>query len=132
MKIKGLKMTFYKDVLFEIECDSNKKLEEALKLKYGEPEFKLEKKQVSCIYKYTGNKVNYEDKTFMQTWENGNIKAVNYTIFWHNDKCEDMFLKSLIISDFSKKDIVDKCEKDIRNQHESKEKQKRVNKLKDF
>ena len=132
MQIENLKLKFYKDVLFEISCDSTERLEEALKLKYGEPDMEVEKKSISCIYKYTGNKVTYEDKTFTSTWENGNINANNYIMFWHNDQCEERFLRTFYIRDSKTSEIISKCEKEIIDQNKIAEKQKREKKLKDL
>jgi len=132
MKIEKLKLKFYKDVLFSISCDSSKELEEALKLKYGEPDFSVRTESVSCLYKYTGNKVTYEDKYYTSSWENGNIKALNTFMVWHGDKCENMFTRFLNIDDYKTSEIVRKCEDKIRQQHKVTENQKRVEKLKDF
>ncbi|PKO01664.1 MAG: hypothetical protein CVU43_11810 [Chloroflexi bacterium HGW-Chloroflexi-5] len=132
MQIKELQLGFYKDVLFRIDCNSSKELEEALKIKYGEPELKWDKKSVSCIYKYSGNEVNYNDNTFTLKWQNGNIMATNYLKSWHDDKCKEQFAHKLHIADIHIFSIAFNCEMKVKHQHESDEKQKRIKKLKDF
>jgi hypothetical protein len=132
MQIEKLHLKFYKDVLYNIECDSSKELGEALELKYGEPELKVENKPISCIYKASGNTVTYEEKTFTSSWYNGNIRSNNILHSYYSDKCENRRIKYFNIYDTKILETVYKCEEDLREQGANMEKQKRLKNLKDF
>lgn len=132
MQIKQLILNFYKDVLFEIRCDSSKELDDALKLKYGNPEILVTSEPISCVYKYTGNKVTYDNKIYVRTWENRGIEANSLFTKQYNDKCQGRVTHLFYIKDSKTGDIVDKCENYTRERYKSTEKQERLKKLNDL
>jgi hypothetical protein len=132
MEITQLNLKFYKDVLYEIKCDSTRELREALALKYGEPEKKIDKKSVSCFYKITGKKVTLEEETFYSSWYNRKIVANDVLTNWYNVKCEKILVNYINIYDTNIKQTVWKCKQDIRKRFDDTNKQERLKKLKDF
>jgi hypothetical protein len=132
MEIRDIKLKFYKDILYEFDCTSTQELFEALKIKYGTPDIKKDTKVVSCLYKYTGNNVALEENTFTSTWTNGNIEAQDVMSNSYNDKCKEIFIRFLSISDNRIVDIEYQCHNKIKQQNESQKNQNRLKELKDF
>ena len=76
--------------------------------------------------------VTYEETTWTRTWENGNIHANNVSRTFYDSKCEKLFYRIFSIDDDKTSYIVHRCEEDIREQNKATEKQKKIEKLKDF
>ena len=110
IKIKGLKLTFFNDTLAEIDCKGTSELTDAIRLKYGVGELRSTTKEVSCLYKYNGNSVKYEEQRITESWNNEDIRAYSHTSKYYNDKCEEQYLFYVSIS--SEKRIEEKrfCE----------------------
>ena len=132
MTITELKLNFYKDILSSIECDSSEELVEALELKYGKPESKIDKKSVSCFYKHTGNKVTLEEISIYSDWYNKDINAHNAVMSFYSSKCEPLFAKKLYIYDSNISKTIFQCDQDIRQRTDDSKKRERLKNLKGF
>lgn len=130
IKIKGLRLTFINDTLAEIHCKATTELTDAIRLKYGIGELKSKSKEVSCLYKYTGNSIKYEEKDITESWDNGDIRAYSQSSKYYNDKCEEKYLLYVNISSKKRTEEKRECEEEtnlFRKQKNELEKKKLLN-----
>ncbi|MBC8319084.1 MAG: hypothetical protein ISR55_10580 [Bacteroidetes bacterium] len=106
IKIKGLTLTFYNDLLIDLYCDNNPELKDALQMKYGEPITEVTTSKSNC---YT------EDISTHQSWHNGNITAVSYTTKTHDPDCKPLAFSIFMIFDASKSSRLENCNKKYKN-----------------
>ncbi len=133
----NLKLRFYKNILFEIYWNDsnfleNRKLLEALELKYGKPDKEIYKNTISCLYNLTGNRVPLDQYTTKSRWENGNIKAENVVRTFYDSNCESQVNSHFRIYDSKMSWKVLSCGKGLREQEQKENTQKRLKELNDF
>lgn len=123
IEIKSVVLKFFKDMLIEIHCDGNEKLDEALTLKYGEPEKDLKKEEHQFTYTYTGNKVTKIDQTFTSKWQTNdpNISCTSTLMKWYSSKGEENFASFVLLSDKSHNDEIIKTETAIKERIKNRE-----------
>jgi hypothetical protein len=100
--IKELYFEFLNDTLISIDCDLDTDLDKALEAKYGAGELTTDKKEITCVYKYTGAKNTEYDITYRTTWKSKQITACTVASIYHNDKCEERTLSYFYINDINR------------------------------
>jgi hypothetical protein len=90
--VSKMYLYFFKDTLYSIKCDGGVDLDEALTIKYGEPEIKTETKKVKCSSRLAGE-FEVEERNHTSRWDTGidSIKAISYTSMYYNSKCEKSY-----------------------------------------
>lgn len=106
VEIREVALRFYNDKLIEINTSSPGELAEAFELKYGAPITTSLTKASKCIYRLTGNKVVYQDKTFFGRWYNGGVVAESYLSKSRNAKCEEEYSQQFSVRDQAKVNLV--------------------------
>lgn len=89
IKLENVELFFYNGQLEYFTIDNNKKVRDALDLKYGEANSTLKEKEINCTYTYTGASIVKKDYEITYTWDNPNgIQIKDYQHLYYNDKCE--------------------------------------------
>jgi len=128
IELVNLELEFYKDTLIEIKCDVTIELTDAIKLKYGEGETKIEKKEIKCTYTFNGNSISYEEISMNESWRYKDIHSLIQFSKYYNSDCKERTLNYISISKIGAYDMISKCEKEITDI----ENQEKLKKLKDF
>jgi hypothetical protein len=129
MEIKDLTISFYKDVLFAMQAESDSKLHEALTLKYGTPVIKKINREVKCFYGLSGNTVTHKEEATISKWRNKNILAENTILKTYNSACEEIYGSDFSIADEDVEKTVNQCKENIMKQKYDSEKEERLKKL---
>jgi hypothetical protein len=129
--IEGLKLIFYDNILIDINCDYNKDLVDALKLKYGEGQGNFTQEKVTCIDKMNVNQIEYK-KTSTETWENDDIITNVVIQMYYDDKCNKKFLDYISIYSLQKSKLNKFCEDEYKANLENRNKQEKLKNLKDL
>jgi hypothetical protein len=88
--LKNVEFFFLNDSLCYVKMDWDKKIEDALNLKYGESNSTFDEKVYSCTYTYTGAKFEKKGSTFTNRWVNkdNKIQVFSYANLGFDEKCE--------------------------------------------
>ena len=91
--LNNIEMFFMNGLLCYVRMDWNPKVDDALKLKYGEPNIKSEDKIITCTYTYTGAKFDKTGSTIYKTWVNKNsdVRVISFAELYYDDNCEKQF-----------------------------------------
>jgi hypothetical protein len=132
INIKNLTIKFYNDTLTEINCENTKELMEAIHLKYGEGEKKIENKEIECTLSLTGNIIKYEETTLTEEWENNDIRAYEMNKKYYDSKCNPKYFHYLNIYSINKNDLIYECEESVETRRENKKNDEKRKSLDDF
>lgn len=87
--VQDLELTFYKDTLYEIQCEPTEQFIEALRAKYGRGITTIREKKITCI---TGLKITYSEveKQYTVTYPtiSKNIEATEFTHYGFDKECK--------------------------------------------
>jgi hypothetical protein len=122
IEIKAVKLKFFNEKLIDIYCDGNEKLDEALTIKYGDPQKDVKEEEKKFTYTYTGNTVTKIDRTFTSKWETNdkNITCVGVLMKWYNNEGEENYLTYVQLSDNSYNEEINKVETTIKERIKNK------------
>jgi len=95
----SIRLIFKNDVLIYYSSSVPAELGDAMALKFGEPERKTDEKEVTCLYKLTGNQVKSKDKTITSVWKNGTISATLTYDDFYDSGCNKHQGYDLVICD---------------------------------
>jgi hypothetical protein len=103
IEISQVELRFYKGKLYSIRCYPSSEFSEALSLKYGKPEMKVDKEDHTFTYTYTGATVVKTDATYTSTWK---TNVPNYTCEevlrkWYSDEGKEYYYHKLTLCDSS-------------------------------
>ncbi|GAB3994665.1 hypothetical protein GCM10028807_32780 [Spirosoma daeguense] len=132
IELENIFLTFNDGVLVEFACDSSRELTEAIELKYGKGELEAKAKKVSCLYNYTGAKVELEETTYTTTWQNKSIKAVSLLMAYYDRNCKKSFINSFDISLPLDMRYIHECNDEKKSKKQQSDEVEKKKKLKDF
>lgn len=97
--LQNVELLFLNGNLEYFTADWDKKITDALTLKYGEPNSKFTEKEIACTYKYTGASVTYKEFESTDTWDNSNgIQVKSYFEKYYDDSCKEQFVTLFSVS----------------------------------
>jgi hypothetical protein len=131
--VEKLYLSFYKDTLYKITCNTSLQLRDAMDIKYGKGDLKTDEKEVTCTSRITGD-FKEKETTYITTWSSdiNNIEAVDYLRNYFNDKCEEKFISYFTISDKAIVKSVNVIVAEINARVKKEEADKKKAELKDF
>lgn len=131
--VSKIYLYFFKDTLYSIKCDGGVELDEALTLKYGEPEIKTETKKVKCSSRLAGE-FEVEERNHTSRWSTGidSIKAVSYTSMYYNSKCEKSYMSFFHLTNGELSARLNSIEVDYRANKKSQQNSDKKKSLSDF
>ncbi|HLX93403.1 MAG TPA: hypothetical protein VKR32_17080 [Puia sp.] len=98
--VENLKLTFFKDTLYSIECEFSDELKDALTAKYGNPKISKKAKIITCR-NGLGITYNETEETFTTSFPtvSSRITASGIVSAYFNDKCEKQYLNFYLVAD---------------------------------
>lgn len=130
LPVFNIYLVFYRDTLIHFSCESSFDFNKVFTLKYGEPKYTTEKKNITCQNGY-GATYNYEDVVISSHWFNlsKNIIANDYYSRKYDQKCEPFTYKSFSLWDDVKYKPIESKEKVYRDTYDKKIKDEEEKKL---
>ena len=107
--VKGLRLSFYKGLLVEIEAKGEIASSDAFAVKYGKPEERSQKTAKPCASARTRSVVTYDNETLTSTWFNKEITATQIISEYRDRNCERQVMGLLLILDNQKTKALDAC-----------------------
>lgn len=122
--LKNIYLTFFNNILVQISCDDNTKLDDALKLKYGDPEIrkieKVEKYGIRTSY-YSQYKTN-----------NSNLKCDSYLTVYYDKNYDKKYFDNITLLDSDKNDSINTIESLYDERIQKRINDKKLQSLNDF
>lgn len=133
IKIENIELKFYRDTLFSININNyGIDFTNALKLKYGDPEIKTEKKDVKCVGKIAGE-YTVQDVAYTSSYPaKGGLKAYDFLHKYYDDHCEEQIIHFFLIDDEGISKIVRKLESAEDERNKKSEDAQKLKSLKGF
>ena len=131
--LKTLYLEFYKDTLYDLQCDYSTELVEAISLKYGKGVDSTATKKIQCTGRLAGN-FEVEEFYHYTKWSsiNKQVQATACIGEYYNSKCEKQILSYFVINNSELKIRIGKEESAIKSAQEEKNNNDKKSKLSDF
>jgi hypothetical protein len=132
--IKKLYLSFYQDTLYQIYCDGDTKIEEAVTLKYGEGVITRNSRKIKCQSKFTGGEFEEEESDLQTTWDKRADSIIASSRFqtYYDEKCKEQFISYFMIVNKPVSTAITNAEVAMRNKKSEEELKEKKSKLKDF
>ena len=131
--LKTLYLKFYKDTLYDLQCDYASELIEAINLKYGKGTDSTKTKKIQCTGRLAGN-FEVEEFYHYTKWfaSNNTINATACIGEYYDSKCQRQILSYFIIGNTALNEKIGKEESEIKSAQEEKNNKDKKTKLSDF
>lgn len=133
IEIENVELLFYKDSLYQIHCNRTSDLEDAIKVKFGEPKTTVTTKDHTFVNGY-GNRFIKTDETFLSEYNtlSDNIILTSTLSKYYNDNGEANYISFVVLYNLKINDIVYSEDKSERNRLEKNIEKNKRKSLSDF
>lgn len=128
--VEKVYLTFYNNILTSYYSDISTDFSSALITKYGTPTIIKQEKAIVCRNAY--NEFINKDITYNKIWTNGDIKAVETFMNYHNESCKERVKNFFTITNAPLHRKAALCDYQWTEKYNSQNRSKQENKLKDF
>lgn len=106
--IKRIYLSFYRDTLYDFQCEYSTALKDAISLKYGDAKDSVSVKKIKCNSRLAGD-FEQEEKSFYFSWPTGdNITNKACIGHYYDYKCEKSYLSYFLIENTPLRIIINK------------------------
>lgn len=126
-------LSFYKDTLYEINCESNTAIREAMNIKYGNGKIETTEKEIKCVSPFAGEYTLKETaSTIIWKSEIPNIAATDIQSVYYDSKCQRQYTSVFYVSNQAVAQVAIREDVAGKNRQKEKEQGEKKKDLKDF
>lgn len=110
VEIKKVRLTFMNDTLVSIHCDYSAELNDALEIKYGKVETKIEETPHKFTKTYTGQEIILTDVSYVKDWSSKGVSCFSYLSKYYSNSIEPKYISYFVLENIlCVKSIEEEC-----------------------